>query len=305
MRTSHITDNGVLYGFDCTAQGGNAKVDFREGGITVDGVFTALASLGNVTVPANTDPDFFQKTRYTVDASGTPAIVSDTGDPGDMDLATITPFNTPHYDLYDITMPPSTSIVAQSYIEDIRHLASVVPGPYQISTLWVGGIDRTTTSNAWASGDCFLQPYFFNNVAQISNLGVWCTSAGTAGSKARLGLYREANDDGSAGLTLINDAGQVAVDATGARTAALSGNTYVGPGWYWFACAFQSLGVTKPTMERALVPMNTPVGGATLTQQGYGFRYASGITGNLPATISNASSDFSKIIVPLIQAQFV
>jgi hypothetical protein len=97
-----------------------------------------------------------------------------------------------------------------------------------------------------ANGDTTFTPVFFTVPCTLDALAVECTTAGAAGSLARLGVF-SMNSSLQPG-TLLDDAGTVATDSTGAKS--ITGRSISIPGgWVFIACAQQGGVGTQATMR--------------------------------------------------------
>lgn len=178
-----------------------------------------------------------------------------------------------------------TTAIDSTMIQDNRKHTLVQVSPYRVSGLWYGPQGNGSKSTGlWVNNTMWLFPFFSGKTFAAQALGMDVQIAGTAGSKARLGVYA---DDGNGDLSLLVDAGQVALDAVASPTASI--NLTLQPGWSWLALAFQSLGATKPSVSTVtLVGGGTPVGAkvlggpGTANASGYGFIYYTNISGALP-----------------------
>lgn len=79
--------------------------------------------------------------------------------------------------------------------------------------------------NLWAC------PFILPQCANITRLGTWCQTAGTAAARARIGLYT--SDGNLYPATLIVDGGEVNCSATGLKEVVV--NVTLEPGVYWVA----------------------------------------------------------------------
>jgi hypothetical protein len=114
--------------------------------------------------------------------------------------------------------------------------------PYALrSEQWHGAISNTTVTQAEA---LFVQAFYVSLATSFSELRIEVTSAGEAGSKARLGVYgTDANGNPSA---LIVDAGTVLTDTTGIKSIVISQTLQ---GLVWLACGFEDASATRPTVR--------------------------------------------------------
>lgn len=120
------------------------------------------------------------------------------------------------------------------------------------------------------------------------------TSAGSAGSVTRLGIYN--NDNGAPG-SLVLDAGTVATTSTGVQTITI--NQQLTRKWYWLAAVSQGSPSTDPT-HRTATDTNVFIkkcSAASLLARGS--YLASGITGALPASAGASLSTGVMILTSL------
>jgi hypothetical protein len=146
----------------------------------------------------------------------------------------------------------------------------------------IGAIASALGTAPFSNGNLYLQPVVVDRPVTLSGLSVNVTSAGTAGSVHRLGIY----SDGSNGLpqSLILDAGTVDTSTTGLKTAAIS--YLLVPGIrVWLATAQQGAPATNATLtyNNGVVAM-----GSYSTNPGSlvgSYYLASSYTGAFPASI--------------------
>lgn len=138
----------------------------------------------------------------------------------------------------------------------------------------------TNTNQFSANGVADYVPFIVTKTQAFNGIAVLVTTAGSAGSVVRLGVY---NDDGKANPgTLAFDAGTVATTATGLAEIAITQTLAVG--LYWLTAASQGAAATQPIIEAAQTGasglvgyIGTPTAGVSLS--GYTI---TGITGALP-----------------------
>jgi hypothetical protein len=155
-----------------------------------------------------------------------------------------------------------------------------------------GGGTRTMTFNL-----LWLWPFDLTVPVTISALACNVTSAGTAGSTIRLGIY---SSDGASGVgALLLDAGTVAGDSTGVKTAAI--NQAASPDRLWFGAVWQGTNSTAPVLQ-AYTHAAPYVGWSAFQQfpSILAYTYAA-ISGALPATVSSPSVENSN--APAVQFQ--
>lgn len=104
-----------------------------------------------------------------------------------------------------------------------------------------------------------LIPFVINRTVTLSALALETTTAGDAGSVARLGIYSA--DSNGQPSTLLAEAGTVATDAVGCPEAAFASPPTLTPGAYWGAVVVQGAVTTQPTLRTANINIPTiPVG---------------------------------------------
>lgn len=109
---------------------------------------------------------------------------------------------------------------------------------------------QTATAN-----QIITSPLWVPVTASIDRLSINITTAASAGNKARLGIFEKASGSPLPGALLL-DAGEVAIDATGAVAATVA-IVLPGPRWYHVALHPQAtISVTGMT------PIGGPYGGA-------------------------------------------
>lgn len=239
------------------------------------GVVTAMdptSLTGGLTVTGRYD-------LVTVDNTGTVAVLAGTAANNP-----VVPSTTTEIVLASIYIGVGQTTVTSDDIADARPLIPDPISPYQVTGLWYGPLSTGGSVAGWTDQDMFLVPFFTGKSIALQSIGFrTVVPTATAGSKARLGIYR---DDGAGGRTLLVDAGQVAADGGNATPSASIAVTLT-PGWWWLALAFQSLGATKPTiLYLQLTGLNTPLGSATITDASNGRRgyiRFTGISGALPS----------------------
>lgn len=154
-----------------------------------------------------------------------------------------------------------------------------------------GGSRTMTYQLLWAF------PFDAGRAFAFSKLACNVTTAGTAGSLIRLGVYAS---DGAGGIgALLLDAGTVAGDATGVKT--VTGlTTAAGPDRLWFAAVWQGTNTTAPVLQGYSRPLPY-IGWSAFMQFPplIGYQFA-GITGALPATLPTPTSNENSL-VPAVQ----
>lgn len=193
---------------------------------------------------------------------------------------------------------------------DVRSFALRQFTPYQVSGNWYSPQASDGTGYSLATGKnavMYAIPWNVLRAVSIQALGFWLSSTtANAGAVARLGLY---SDDGKGVLTLLVDAGTVAVDAGAGTFKTKATSQTLAPGDWWLTLALQSFtsglvgvgGVGKQQLGFSPVGLpNPPVTtGSALT--GVGCLAFSGVSGALPT--SPTSPSYSETAVPAIWAQ--
>lgn len=280
--TEQLVQRTVLVGCEVTAQGTpDMTVALSAGAVLFDNAPVTVAADTSISITA-ADADLDRYDIITVDSAGASAVQD--GTPGvegpDVDMTSL-------LGLAIIKVAAGVTEITTDDITDVRDFAIVHISPYRVSGLWYGPEGTLTSLAGWTNNDMFLVPFFTGKDFAIQKIGVSLLSAGTAGSKGRLGIYR---DDGNGALTLLVDAGQVALD-TGSGEMSASTSQTLAPGWWWFACAFQSLGASTPGLTALVSTGYGPVGrsslptGAPVTAAG-GMKQA-GVSGGLPTNPSS------------------
>jgi peptidoglycan/xylan/chitin deacetylase (PgdA/CDA1 family) len=172
-------------------------------------------------------------------------------------------------------------VLANQYPEN--RAVAYVPG------LYYGPAVSTLGSVVCSSQRLSAVPVEIRAMAQWKALGISVGSAGGTGSVARLGIYRD-NGHGFPGSLLV-DAGTVATDATGAKTAAIS--QMLPPGRYWLA--FLDAQVTSaPTVSAVSSSAAPAIGGASVftaaASGAVGGFFANTVTGSLPVAWPGTAS---------------
>ena len=291
--TQHI-QHGVEYGCAVSVSSG-LVLSVAAGGI-INQNHSASVSAQTFTA-ASGDATFDRYDLLVADSAGNISAVTGTAD-GNVNQPDSTDVKLAAY----IVRAAATSVAAAD-LQDLRTFALRHISPYRVSGLWYGSPNTLGGSyGVWTNNDMFLTPFFVGRQLGLQGIGMGVpgTGAGTTGSVGRLGIYR---DDGAGGLSLLIDAGTVPLDASGSHSASIS--VTLDPGWWWLACAFQSLGATKPTVYSCRpLGINTPVGAATQSQamtDNYGGIKFAAISGALPATPS--SPDYSAANYPSVVVQ--
>lgn len=249
----------------------------------------ASVSLQNVAI-TTADATHDRYDLISVDNTGTVSVTAGVAD-GTLTQPDNADVKLAHVYVYSQANANYTGTITSGAIQDIRTKVLRHQSPYRVSGLWYGAAGAGTFQSGWADGDMYLVPLFVGRTFAVQAIGCRTVApAATAGSKGRFGIY---SDDGAGTLSLLVDAGQVAIDG-GASAVSTNISVTLSPGWWWLAMAFQNLGATKPNLEGINSIASSPVGSSSLIsaasgQTGY-IRF-SGISGSLPSTPS--SPDFS------------
>lgn len=154
-------------------------------------------------------------------------------------------------------------------------------GSYYFTQHHQSGVTSSTLGNSTLRLASWIVP----NAISISKIGAEVTTIGEAGSKFRIGIYKD-NGKGYPGDLLL-DAGQIAGDS--ATVQELTVDQAIPAGLYWVGGAVQSAPSTQPTMRVAsswwqpAAIGKTTVFSAGETVQGYS---QASVSGALPSTFS-------------------
>lgn len=94
-----------------------------------------------------------------------------------------------------------------------------------------------------SEGACDVTPVPVFAYQPISGLAISVATAGSSGSIARLGLYRDSNC--FAGSLIPGTEGTVITTSTGEKIFSFAENLLLAPGLYWPSCAIQGGAVTR------------------------------------------------------------
>lgn len=143
-----------------------------------------------------------------------------------------------------------------------------------------------STSIFAADGEVRYTPVYFPHACTISEVAVECQTGGSAGSVARIGLFKM-NSSLQPGA-LVADFGTVATTAVQACVVT-GGAAQVEAGWYFFAVAQQGAPATRATLRTAtglleLPPMNSGSGTAAAYTAPRSIYVGTGTTGAYAST---------------------
>lgn len=134
-----------------------------------------------------------------------------------------------------------------------------------------------------------LQPWYLPENVTIDRLGAEVTSAGSAGSVVRLGIYA----DNGAGLpgSLVLDAGTIDGTSNTVQTITLDPTTSLTRGLYWWGCAAQVAACTIRAHSGlyAGVPITFGTSAPTADLKNVSV-YQSSVSGALPATFTKSGN---------------
>lgn len=167
--------------------------------------------------------------------------------------------------------------------------ASVLAGRYIVPV----GASTSSTSATLGIGTLRLSPWWLPRGLTVDRIGSEVTVIGDAGSKVRLGIYRD-NGFAYPGALLL-DAGQIAGDS--ATVQDLTVSLALLPGLYWIGGAVQTVTTTQPTVRATSAPHHpvmmygaTSLPGTNFAIGGYS---QSAVTGALPSTFSTSVSSIT------------
>jgi hypothetical protein len=152
----------------------------------------------------------------------------------------------------------------------------------------------TATSNVLAVGTLRLTPFVVDQTIRIDRLGAEVSTVGEAGSKFRIGVYRDTG--GGKPGALVVDAGQIAGDSATAQELTLSSTLVLDPGVYWIGGVVQSVTTTQPTLRTVNFQSSGPqipiAYGSAIPSAGQVVTALTmtGVTGALPGTFTRDGS---------------
>jgi len=153
---------------------------------------------------------------------------------------------------------------------------------------YIAASSTATVSTAQKPADLLLfAPFDVERPVTLDSIGCEVTTAGSAGTVIRLGIYA---DNKSVPGALVLDAGTVAGDSTGAKVIAI--NQLLTPARYWVASVTQNVGAgTAPTVRTAIAPFHGVGDTDALVrlQQAGGCYKQTAVAGPLPALAAAAA----------------
>lgn len=157
-----------------------------------------------------------------------------------------------------------------------------------------GAVLLAGSTMAWGNNNLKVEPFYVPVTITLTGMQVRVTTAGTASSVARLGVYAS-DRNWSGGGALVLDAGTVAVDSTGVKN--LTGlSQSLTPGWYW--AVLLNNAASAPEFVYYLVHP-AGVGGGTVwrghdpTASGLSYQNGTQTYGALPSTLPSTSPTYS------------
>jgi hypothetical protein len=312
--TDQLLTRGVQYGCAVTGGLGSMKVAVAAGSILYDNVPVTVAAVATLAITAanSTNPRW---TWVVVDSAGTVSTLDGTAAAVDGNGEVPPPtWDGTQVVLAAVYVDAAVTVISASAVSavkasgaSINEFALVHTSPYHISSLWYGPVGVAASTASPANGDAYAVPFFIGKNLSLKAIGCRCTSAGTAGTKGRLGIYQ---DDGAGNVSLFLDAGQVALDAIASPQATIA--VTLAPGWWWFVIAFQSVGATPPLVALCFPAGNSPIGADSISTlivakpsapnpSSYGGMFFTSITGALPASLT--SPDYTKTTLPGVWVQ--
>lgn len=142
----------------------------------------------------------------------------------------------------------------------------------------------STTTSTITTGFVYYNFFYIPVVASFDRICVNVTTQGSAGSTGRLGLY---NLSGTTPTSLIVDAGDVALDSTGAKEATISAT--LSPGWYAAAFTPSNSSTTLTVIGNAATGAGYIYGTASVSTSFNSCLRATLTYGALPSTASTSS----------------
>ena len=144
------------------------------------------------------------------------------------------------------------------------------------------------TASTMGVGTLRCAPFYVPNAITLTKIGAEVTVIGDAGSKVRLGIYRNSMNLPS---TLVVDAGTIAGDSVAAQTVTTS--QALTPDWYWACAVVQNVTTTQPTVRTAVPQFPAPgiaTGGFSSSALQTPIAVQTSVTGALPANFTGAIS---------------
>jgi hypothetical protein len=135
-----------------------------------------------------------------------------------------------------------------------------------------------------ADGGVVYVPAYFDQPCTLGSAAVECTTAGSAGSVTRLGIFAQSTTTGGPG-TLILDAGQQASTTSAANVTWSALAAALDGGWYFFAICTQGGAATPPifrTVNAGVIgpPVNSQSTTPNVNTVSEGTYIGTGLTGS-------------------------
>jgi hypothetical protein len=191
----------------------------------------------------------------------------------------------------DILGPHGTttdSIVDRGYMQQFTpRIAAPKTNAWYFSSV-TGGIN----TKALTAGDLYCMPVVlpYDSVT-LQALGLDVTTAGSAGSVARMGIFADDGTGYPGALVAGSEVSGIVTTATGFKSGTLAAPLTIRGGFYWFGLVAQTAGFTSRSYGGNLEAMRVPMmnsGTTTLssgTTQVQSYRQT-GVTGALPSTFT-------------------
>lgn len=167
--------------------------------------------------------------------------------------------------------------------------SSLLIGPNPLPIMWAADADVVqvpefltyNVSGSLTASRLYVTPMVISTARTFTSMRVWCTTAGTAAARVRLGIY---NWDRAVGepTTLIVESGEIDVSSTGVKTDTIS--QLLRPGVYGMAMVTNEAIATQG--GTVSVQRRYPAAGSG--QNVYGM-YIAHTYGALPADVSSSS----------------
>lgn len=207
----------------------------------------------------------------TVNA-GTPAATPIAPDSADVEIAQVY--------VYSQANANYTGTIVSSVIQDTRRYALIHTSPYRLTNQWYPAVETTSAVAAISVlNDMLLQPLFVAKDLSVKTIAVGLKSNYAAGAVARLGIY---SDDGAGSLSLLVDAGTVAMNTGAPSLRSITITETLTPGWWWLAVV-QQVSITSGLINTYARFTESPIGMSDpLNNPSVGY-VVSGVSGALPS----------------------